>query len=213
MVPITRRSALQFGLLCLAVPGAMAKIATPEAMAKIAKPEWPGRLVNAAREQIGVTTLYDPTYVRLAYPGGDVAQDRGVCTDVVIRAYRRAFRLDLQKLVHEDMAANFAAYPKAWGMKSTDTNIDHRRVPNLAVFLARRGAAVPVSDDPADYQPGDLVTQILPGNLTHIAIVSSNRSTEAPERPLVIHNIGQGAREEDTLYVFRRTGHFRFAPT
>ena len=213
MVPITRRSALQFGLLCLAIPGAMAKIATPEAMAKIATPEWPGRLVNAAREQIGVTTLYDPTYVRLAYPGGDVAQDRGVCTDVVIRAYRRAFRLDLQKLVHEDMAANFAAYPKAWGMKSTDTNIDHRRVPNLAVFFTRRGAAVPVSDDPADYQPGDLVTQILPGNLTHIAIVSSNRSTEAPERPLVIHNIGQGAREEDTLYVFRRTGHFRFAPT
>lgn len=135
-----------------------------------------------------------------------------MCTDVVIRAYRNAFKLDLQKLVHEDMAADFTAYPKGWGLKSTDPNIDHRRVPNLAVFFARRGASLPVSQDPADYQPGDLVTQMLPGNLTHIAIVSSNRSEQAPERPLVIHNIGWGAREEDTLYVFRHTGHFRFAP-
>ncbi|WP_246682946.1 DUF1287 domain-containing protein [Mesorhizobium sp. B2-8-3] len=212
MIPITRRSALQLGLLFLAVPYAMARKATPEAMAKIATPEWTFRLVDAARRQIGVTTLYDPTYTRIPYPGGDVAQDRGVCTDVVIRAYRHAFRLDLQKLVHEDMLADFSAYPKAWGLKSTDPNIDHRRVPNLAVFFERRGASLAVSDDPADYQPGDLVTQMLPGNLTHIAIVSSNRSAEAPERPLVIHNIGRGAREEDTLFVFRRTGHFRFAP-
>lgn len=206
LTPITRRAALQFGLLCLAMPPAMAG-------KKSIAPEWQSRLVDAARRQIGVTTIYDPTYTRIGYPGGDVAQDRGVCTDVVIRSYRRAFRLDLQRLVHEDMAANFAAYPKAWGMKSTDTNIDHRRVPNLAVFFERRGASLAVSEDPADYLPGDLVTQMLPGNLTHIAIISSNRSTEAPERPLVIHNIGQGAREEDTLYVFRRTGHFRFAPT
>lgn len=113
--------------------------ATPEAMAKIATPEWTFRLVDAARRQIGVTTLYDPTYTRIPYPGGDVAQDRGVCTDVVIRAYRHAFRLDLQKLVHEDMLADFSAYPKAWGLKSTDPNIDHRRVPNLAVFFERRG--------------------------------------------------------------------------
>nr|WP_245442186.1 DUF1287 domain-containing protein [Mesorhizobium hawassense] len=205
MTAITRRTALQLGLLCAVMPAAMA--AKPRAV-----PDWPGRLVGAARQQIGVTTLYDPTYTRIAYPGGDVAEDRGVCTDVVIRAYRRAFRLDLQRLVHEDMAANFPAYPKAWGLKSTDTNIDHRRVPNLAMFFERRGASLAVSEDPADYQPGDLVTQMLPGNLTHIAIVSTNRSTEAPERPLVIHNIGQGAREEDTLYVFRRAGHFRFAP-
>ncbi|TPI23440.1 DUF1287 domain-containing protein [Mesorhizobium sp. B4-1-1] len=190
----------------------MARKATPEAMAKIATPEWTFRLVDAARRQIGVTTLYDPTYTRIPYPGGDVAQDRGVCTDVVIRAYRRAFRLDLQKLVHEDMVADFSAYPKAWGLNSTDPNIDHRRVPNLAVFFERRGASIAVSDDPADYQPGDLVTQMLPGNLSHIVIVSNNRPAEALERLLVIHNIGQGAREEDTLFVFRRTGHFRFAP-
>lgn len=205
MTAITRRAALQFGLWCAAMPAAMAAKRSVAA-------DWPTRLVDAARRQIGVTTVYDPAYTRITYPGGDVAQDRGVCTDVVIRAYRLAFRLDLQKLVHEDMLADFAAYPKAWGLKSTDTNIDHRRVPNLAVFFERRGASLPVSEDPADYQPGDLVTQMLPGNLTHIAIVSTNRSAEAPERPLVVHNIGQGAREEDTLYVFRQTGHFRFAP-
>jgi uncharacterized protein YijF (DUF1287 family) len=204
MTPITRRAALQFGLLCLAMPAAKAE--------KRSATDWRKRLVDAARRQIGVTTIYDPAYTRIAYPGGDVAPERGVCTDVVIRAYRNAFKLDLQKLVHEDMLADFAAYPKAWGLKSTDPNIDHRRVPNLAVFFARRGASLPVSQDPADYQPGDLVTQMLPGNLTHIAIVSSNRPAEAPERPLVVHNIGWGAREEDTLYVFRQTGHFRFAP-
>jgi uncharacterized protein YijF (DUF1287 family) len=205
MTQITRRAALQFGLLCLAIPAAKAE--------KRAATDWRTRLVDAAHRQIGVTTIYDPAYTRIAYPGGDVAPERGVCTDVVVRAYRDAFKLDLQKLVHEDMAADFAAYPKAWGLKSTDPNIDHRRVPNLAVFFARRGASLPVSQDPADYQPGDLVTQMLPGNLTHIAIVSSNRSEQAPERPLVIHNIGWGAREEDTLYVFRHTGHFRFGPT
>jgi uncharacterized protein YijF (DUF1287 family) len=204
MITITRRAALQLGLSCLAMPNAEAQ--------KSGASDWRTRLVDAARRQIGVTTLYDPTYTRITYPGGDVAQDRGVCTDVVIRAYRRALKVDLQKLVHEDMLADFAAYPRAWGLKSPDPNIDHRRVPNLAVFFARRGASLPLSQEPADYEPGDLVTQMLPGNLTHIAIVSSNRSSEAPERPLVIHNIGQGAREEDTLYVFRQTGHFRFAP-
>lgn len=205
MIQATRRTALQLGLLCLAMPTAMAK-------QQPGVPDWRMRLVDAARRQIGVTTLYDPAYVRLAYPGGDVAQDRGVCTDVVIRAYRHAFRLDLQKLVHEDMAANFAAYPKSWGLKSPDSNIDHRRVPNLAVFFGRRGGSLPVGQDPVGYQPGDLVTQMLPGNLPHIAVVSSNRSAEVPERPLVIHNIGWGAREEDTLFAFRQTGHFRFAP-
>lgn len=134
MAVLTRRTALQLGLMCLATPVAMAE-ATPAAS------DWRTRLVDAARQQIGVTRLYDPTYVRLAYPGGDVAQDRGVCTDVVVRAYRRAFGLDLQKLVHEDMLANFAAYPKDWGLKSPDRNIDHRRVPNLAAFFGRRGVA------------------------------------------------------------------------
>lgn len=205
MTSITRRAAVQFGLLCLAMPVAMAQ-------EKLVTPDWGTRLVEAAREQIGVTTLYDPTYTRLAYPGGDVEPERGVCTDVVIRAYRRAFDLDLQELVHEDMRVNFAAYPKAWGLKAPDRNIDHRRVPNLAVYFERRGAALPVSQDPADYRPGDLVAQMLPSNLSHIAIVSSNHSTVVPKRRLVIHNIGGGAREEDTLFAFRQTGHFRFKP-
>ncbi|WP_457154982.1 DUF1287 domain-containing protein [Mesorhizobium sp. P5_C1] len=205
MTAITRRTALQLALLCLAPPAAMAQ-EEPDA------PDWRSRLVDAAREQIGVTILYDPTYMRLTYPGGDVAPERGVCTDVVVRAYRRAFELDLQRLVHEDMLADFAAYPKIWGLKAPDRNIDHRRVQNLAVFFGRRGVSMPVSQDPVDFQPGDLVTQMLPGNLPHIAIVSSNRSTEVPERALVIHNIGQGAHEDDTLFAFNQTGHFRFAP-
>ncbi|CAN7487831.1 DUF1287 domain-containing protein [Mesorhizobium caraganae] len=204
MTAISRRTALQFGLLCMAAP-ALAQEAS-------AATDWRSRLVEAAREQIGVTTFYDPTYVRLDYPGGDVAPDRGVCTDVIVRAYRRAFDLDLQKLVHEDMAANFAAYPKTWGLKATDRNIDHRRVGNLAAFFGRKGVSLPVSEDLADFQPGDLVTQMLPGNLPHIVIVSSDRSADVPERPMVIHNIGAGARQEDTLFAFRQTGHYRFAP-
>ena len=205
MSAITRRAALQFGLLCLVTPVAMAQ-EKPDA------PDWRTRLVDAAREQIGVTTLYDPTYVRIGYPGGDVAPERGVCTDVVVRAYRRAFDLDLQRLVHEDMAANFAAYPKIWGLKATDRNIDHRRVGNLAAFFGRKGLSLAVSEDLADFQPGDIVTQMLPGNLPHIVIVSSDRSADVPERPLVIHNIGAGARQEDTLFAFRQTGRYRFAP-
>ncbi|WP_292277199.1 DUF1287 domain-containing protein [Mesorhizobium sp.] len=168
--------------------------------------DWRTRLVDAARQQIGVTRLYDPTYVRLAYPGGDVAQDRGVCTDVVVRAYRRAFGLDLQKLVHEDMLANFAAYPKDWGLKSPDRNIDHRRVPNLAAFFGRRGVSLPISEDPADYRPGDLVTQMLPGNLAHIAIVSSSRSPAAPERALLIHNIGRASARRTRYTLSGRPG-------
>ena len=204
MTTISRRTVLQFGLLCLTAPAL--------AQEKPAAPDWRSRLVEAAREQIGVTTLYDPTYVRLGYPGGDVAPDRGVCTDVIVRAYRRAFNLDLQKLVHEDMAANFAAYPKIWGLKTTDRNIDHRRVGNLAAFFGRKGVSLAVSEDLADFQPGDIVTQMLPGNLPHIVIVSSDRSADVPERPLVIHNIGAGARQEDTLFAFRQTGRYRFAP-
>ncbi|MES0005193.1 DUF1287 domain-containing protein [Mesorhizobium sp. M0062] len=205
MIAITRRTALQFGLLCLAAPAVRAQ-------ENPAAPDWRSKLVEAGREQIGVTTFYDPAYVRLGYPGGDVAPDRGVCTDVIVRAYRRAFNLDLQKLVHEDMAANFAAYPKTWGLKATDRNIDHRRVGNLAAFFGRKGASLAVSEDPADFQPGDLVTQMLPGNLPHIVIVSSERSADVPGRPLVIHNIGSGARKEDTLFAFKQTGHYRFVP-
>jgi len=169
------------------------------------------RLIKAARAQIGVTLIYNPAYVRLSYPGGDVAPEQGVCTDVIVRAYRTALNIDLQKLVHEDMKSSFASYPTQWGLKRPDPNIDHRRVPNLQMFFQRKGASLPVTTSPADYRPGDLVTQMLPGNLPHIAIVSDRRSADGT-RPLVIHNIGRGAREEDGLFAFPVTGHYRFMP-
>jgi uncharacterized protein YijF (DUF1287 family) len=167
-------------------------------------------LVQAARSQIGVTLRYDPAYVSLPYPRGDVPPDRGVCTDVVIRAYRKAYGCDLQSLVHEDMARTFQAYPKTWGMKGPDKNIDHRRVPNLQTFFERQKARLPVTDRGVDYLPGDLVTVMLPGNLPHIMIVSDRKRSDG--LPLVIHNIGQGTREEDYLFGFPRTGHYRFVP-
>lgn len=163
-------------------------------------------LPEHAREQIGVTVTYDPAYVSLSYPGGDVAQDRGVCTDVVIRAMRRK-GLDLQKAVHEDMKANFARYPRQWGLKRPDKNIDHRRVPNLMTFMSRRGWSLPVTKNPADYQPGDIITCTVPPNLPHIAIVSDRKNAEGT--PLIIHNIGSGTQEEDMLFTFPLTGHYR----
>jgi hypothetical protein len=169
------------------------------------------RLVRAARAQVGVTLSYNPAYVRLAYPGGDVAPEQGVCTDVVVRAYRSALNIDLQELVHEDMRSAFTAYPARLGLKRPDPNIDHRRVPNLQAFLRRKGVSLPVTSKAADYRPGDLVTQMLPGNLPHMGIVSDRRSVDGA-RPLVIHNIGAGAREEDRLFAFPITGHYRFAP-
>lgn len=177
--------------------------------APLAEP-WADRLLRAAEQQLGVTLHYDPAYTRLAYPNGDVPLERGVCTDVVIRAYRQAAGLDLQQLVHEDMKKAFAQYPKNWGLKKPDPHIDHRRVPNLMVFLRRQGAALAVSQSAADYRPGDLVTQMLPGNLPHIAIVMDRHSTDR-ERPLVIHNIGAGTQIADSLLQFPITGHFRFA--
>ena len=168
----------------------------------------PATLVDHARAQIGRTVSYDPAYVVLAYPGGDVPLDRGVCTDVVVRAWR-GLGVDLQKLVHEDMGANFAAYPKNWGLKRPDRNIDHRRVPNLATFLKRRGAALPVTKKAADYRPGDIVTCTVPPALPHIMIVSDQK--DASGTPLVIHNIGSGAREEARLFEFPLTGHFRWS--
>lgn len=165
-------------------------------------------LAEAARAQVGVTITYDPAYVSLAYPGGDLAPERGVCSDVVIRAFRKAHRLDLQQLVHEDMSAHFGTYPKLWGLSKTDRNIDHRRVPNLQTYFTRKGWKVPVSREPGDFQAGDLVTCTVPPNLPHVMIVSDKRSADGI-RPLVIHNIGQGTREEDRLFEFPLTGHYR----
>lgn len=164
------------------------------------------RLPALARQQIGVTTRYDGSYVQIPYPGGDVPQEYGVCTDVVIRALRR-LGYDLQKEVHQDMAAHFSAYPKNWGLKRPDKNIDHRRVPNLRTFFTRRGWALPVTQNPADYRPGDLVTCTVSSGRPHIMIVS-DRKTAAGE-PLIIHNIGSGAQEEEGLFFFPLTGHYR----
>lgn len=170
------------------------------------------KLVNAARKQVGVTKAYDPAYSKLTYPNGDVALSKGVCTDVVIRALREAHQLDLQKLVHEDMVKNFAIYPKKWGLKKTDTNIDHRRVPNLQVYFSRYWQAQKISQDAADYEAGDVVTVTLPGNLPHIMLVSDAKESSFlshPKQPLVIHNIGRGTQEEASLFLYKITGHYR----
>ena len=166
-------------------------------------------LVDAARSQVGVTLSYDPRYERLAYPGGDVPLERGVCTDVVVRAYRK-LGADLQVLVHQDMKQAWDVYQKRgrWQMKAPDRNIDHRRVPNLATFFGRHGSSLPVSKDGGNYKPGDIVTWMLPGNLTHIGIVSDKQAVGGV--PLVIHNIGAGAREENILFAYPVTGHYRW---
>lgn len=171
---------------------------------------WEQSLVEAAREQTRQRVVYDGAYQRIAYPMGDVAPDRGVCTDVIIRAYR-ALGADLQQLVHEDMKAHFDLYPNNWGLSRPDSNIDHRRVPNLQTYLRRFGQSLPIRPSADAYQPGDLVTWMLPGNLPHIGLVSNRRSADG-KRPLIIHNIGAGPREEDALGVAPVTGHYRFAP-
>ena len=172
---------------------------------------WAERLVDAAEAQIGRTVIYDPAYVKIGYPGGDVPDDRGVCTDVVIRAYHDGLGFDLQKAVHQDMTAHFAAYPKHWGLSQADSNIDHRRVPNLQTFFKRRNAALAMSENAADYLSGDLVTMRLPGNLPHIGIVSGTMNDEA-SRPLLVHNIGGGTQRQDVLFTYPVTGHYRFTP-
>jgi uncharacterized protein YijF (DUF1287 family) len=143
----------------------------------------------------------------VAYPNGDVSLDRGVCTDVLIRAYRE-IGIDLQRLVHEDMQANFAKYPKLWGLSHPDTNIDHRRVPNLMVFFARKGQSLPVSQSASDYLPGDIVTWQLPSGVPHIGIVSDTLAEGA--RYQMIHNIGAGTQCEDCLFAFKIKGHYRY---
>lgn len=167
-----------------------------------------GRLVEAARTQVGVTLGYDPAYRRITYPGGDVPLATGVCTDVVIRALR-AQGLDLQQRVHEDMRRHFSAYPRHWGLKRPDPNIDHRRVPNLMTWFDRQGLSLKVGQAAADYQPGDIVTWDLGRGLQHIGIISDRRSREGT--PLALHNIGQGTQEEDILFRWPILGHYRFA--
>lgn len=164
-------------------------------------------VINSAKAQTRVTTSYDPAYVRIGYPGGDVKPETGVCADVLIRAFRKA-GVDLQKDVHEDMVRKFKAYPQRWGLKRPDTNIDHRRVPNLMTFFRRAGKELPISAQAGDYLPGDVVAWDLGGGITHIGIVSDERSRSG--RHWMVHNIGRGARLEDVLFSWKVIGHYRY---
>ncbi|HLN00483.1 MAG TPA: DUF1287 domain-containing protein [Bryobacteraceae bacterium] len=168
------------------------------------------RFVAAAIERTHHTVRYDPGYVKIPYPGGDVPADTGVCTDEVIRTYR-AVGVDLQKEVHEDMQHNFSAYPrqKRWLNRSPDTNIDHRRVPNLMAFFSRKGETLRVTSQADDYTPGDLVTWDLPGNLPHIGMVVDRKSGSSG-RYMIVHNVGQGPKMEDVLFDWKITGHYRY---
>jgi uncharacterized protein YijF (DUF1287 family) len=183
--------------MALAVPAGVLATVPPRRAA--------GALIVAARRQVGVTLSYDPGYTTLAFPGGDVPRGKGVCTDVLVRAYRDAFGLDLQALVNADMRANFSAYPRRWGLARPDRSIDHRRVPNLATFFARRQARLPVPAEPDGWRPGDIFTSMVGGRLPHIGIVS------AGPPGTVIHNIGRGAREEVALFDHMLTGRYRWA--
>jgi uncharacterized protein len=167
------------------------------------------RLVSAAIERTHHTVRYEPAYVRIPYPGGDVPSDTGVCTDEVIRAYR-ALGVDLQKEVHEDMVANFSAYPRKWKWMPArpDSNIDHRRVPNLMVFFRRKGESLPITRRAEDYSPGDLVTWDLGGGVPHIGIVVDRKGSG--DRNMIVHNIGQGPKMEDVLFNWKITGHYRY---
>lgn len=166
------------------------------------------KLAQKAIELTHDQVIYDPQYFKIAYPNGDVPANKGVCTDVVIRAYRK-MGIDLQQLVHEDMKANFGLYPKNWGLKSTDKNIDHRRVPNLMVFFGRKGQKLMITNDAKNYLPGDIVCWNLGGGITHIGIVS-NQFTDDKKRYKIIHNVGAGQVLEDFLFNYKIIGHYRF---
>jgi uncharacterized protein YijF (DUF1287 family) len=166
------------------------------------------KLSDAALGLTKQKVVYDPAYFTISYPNGDVPADKGVCTDVVIRAYRKV-GIDLQKEVHEDMTANFNKYPKKWGLKYSNTSIDHRRVPNLMVFFARHGKIEPITDKSDDYLPGDIVCWNLGGAITHIGLVVNKKSTDS-KRNLIVHNIGGGQVLADCLFEFKIIGHYRY---
>jgi uncharacterized protein YijF (DUF1287 family) len=165
-------------------------------------------LSDCALELTKQNVTYDPSYFSIAYPNGDVPSDKGVCTDVIIRAYRK-IGIDLQKEVHEDMKANFSAYPNRWGLKTTDKNIDHRRVPNLMTFFKRKGATKPISNKAKDYLPGDIVCWDLGGGILHIGIVVDKKSADG-KRNLIVHNIGNGQVLADCLFDYKIIGHYRY---
>lgn len=192
---LTRRTVSQLIFALPLLPSTRAKDETEAAS-----------LIIHARQQIGMTTTYDPAYVALDYPGGDVPRDRGVCIDVIIRAYRDAFDFDFQEQVHKDMVANFDVYPKRWGLTRTDRNIDHRRVPNVETWLQRRGHEL----SPTDWQPGDLMTCRVGGSLPHIGILSSKKDRRG--RWKAVHNIGLGTLEDSRIWNYGDRRRFRFLP-
>lgn len=174
-----------------------------------------GQTTNSVKSELSIAALsltqqnvtYDPSYFAIGYPNGDVPSNKGVCTDVIIRAYRK-IGIDLQKEVHEDMILNFDAYPKLWGLKSTDKNIDHRRVPNLMTYFKRQGAEISITNNSKDYISGDIVCWSLGGAITHIGIVVDEKS-KSKARNLIVHNIGSGQVIEDCLFDFKIIGHYR----
>jgi uncharacterized protein YijF (DUF1287 family) len=178
-----------------------------EAVKPSANKDFYGKLSDAAIALTKDEIEYDPTYFTIPYPNGDVPKGKGVCTDVVIRAYRK-MGIDLQKEVHEDMKKNFSKYPKAWGLKTTDSNIDHRRVPNLETFFGRFGETLPTTDKIQDYKPGDIVTWMLPGRHTHIGLVVDKKAPSG--RYMIVHNIGSGQVMEDVIFEYTMRGHFRY---
>lgn len=170
-----------------------------------------GQLISAALTQTKGVTTYNGAYFKITYPMGDIPTEYGVCTDVIIRAYRK-LGIDLQQLVHEDMRANFSLYPakRNWGQTKTDTNIDHRRVPNLQTFFTRHGKKLNTSQTADDYQAGDMVTWMLNNKLPHIGLVTDQFSADG-QRRLIVHNIGAGPQLEDVLFAYPITGHYRYA--
>lgn len=201
------RVAVLVGLLCLGA-GALLRFGTGASYGTTQPSHRTAQVVAGAVEQTGYTRLYDPTYVQLAYPGGDPPPDRGVCSDVVVRAFRRA-GVDLQREVHEDMARDFAAYPKQWHLRAPDPNIDHRRVPNLMTYFTRKGKSLPITKKPEDYVPGDIVAWDLGNGVLHIGVVTDTRAVDTRDYKIV-HNIGAGARLEDVLFSWTIIGHYRY---
>lgn len=166
------------------------------------------KLVDAAIERTHHFVIYNGAYTKIKYPGGDVADNIGVCTDVIIRSYRKV-GIDLQKNIHEDMLKNFELYPHFWGSKKADSNIDHRRVPNLRTFFTRFGKRLAVSKKSKEYLPGDIVTWVVGGSRPHIGIVVDKTSSDG-KRPLIVHNIGWGPKMDDMLFDYPITGHYRY---
>lgn len=185
-------------------------LVSPASTQKLTKQQY---LVKAAIERTKQDIVYDPSYYAVSYPGGDIPADKGVCTDVIIRSYRSGLGIDLQLLVHEDMQKHFEDYPQLWGAKKPDTNIDHRRVPNLAYFFQRKGIKLPNSQKAADYQAGDIVVWNLAGEkqfLPHIGLVTDQKNEQGT--PYIVHNIGQGPVLDACLFTYKIIGHYRYFP-